>query len=134
MQWAGRNTNPHAIFLVVEGRDFFAARDAEWFPALTGRISAAAVQGYEWVDQVDFAQRIAAFRQLQQCGFADAACVDSWSREHAVQFSHLYVLRHSQSEATSPPCCQNLIDSLAASGAYELAFENSDVRIYERLP
>ena len=134
MRWVSENTDADAVFLVVEGRDFFAARDAEWFPALTGRISAAAVQGYEWLGNVDFAQRIAAFRSLQGCRIAGSACVEDWSSRHETPFSYLYVLKRPQAQETTTSCCRALLDQLNEAPAYEVVYQNIDVAIYMRHP
>jgi hypothetical protein len=132
MDWARLNTKPESVFLVVEGRDFFAARTSEWFPALAGRRSGAAVQGYEWKQNDDFRARTEAFRELQACGEGDSTCIRSWAAARAVDYDYIFVVKNSLVERPASFCCRRLNASLQNSAAHSVAFENPDVAIYRR--
>ncbi|HEY5982403.1 MAG TPA: hypothetical protein VIU38_02955 [Anaerolineales bacterium] len=133
MDWVKDNTPGDSQFLIVEGKEFYVAKDAEWLPALTGRTSAIAVQGNEWLPAVDIRERSARFADLQRCGFAGIECLDAWADSYPVDYDYIFAARSSRAGSDAVPCCQRLIDSLAASEKFEKVYMNADAAVYRRL-
>ncbi|HWQ83782.1 MAG TPA: 6-pyruvoyl-tetrahydropterin synthase-related protein [Anaerolineales bacterium] len=77
--WVTANTLPQARFLILTGDDPFSDPTSEWFPALTGRVSVATVQGYEWEAAQDFEQIKQRGRQVQECVQQTPACIKEWA-------------------------------------------------------
>ncbi len=97
--WIRENTPADSRFLILSGGDPFRDPVSEWFPPLTGRVSAATVFGYEWVNGNLFAKRMEAYRWLQTCMFQDLNCIRNWSEENKVAFTHI-LLRAEDSQTT----------------------------------
>ncbi len=69
LQWAGENTADDAVFAVVTNGTYWENDGvSEWFPALTGRRSAATVQGNEWLGPEMWQGQQEAYDGLQACG------------------------------------------------------------------
>jgi len=132
MSWAREHTSPDSRFLVIEGVEFYAAKNAEWFPALSGRVNAVTVQGNEWLEDVDIADQIALLRELERCGYAGVDCISAWAAASGIEFTHLYVVSREPTKPDLEPCCEILLDSLGASDAYRLVYANADVSVFER--
>ena len=67
----GEYASAASRFLVITGDRWGDDRSAEWFPALTGRVSVNTVQGYEWAGGSQFARRVAASQELRACAAED---------------------------------------------------------------
>jgi len=141
MAWVAQNIPPDSKFLVLSGDRWGDDRSGEWFPALTGRTSIATVQGSEWLGDCQFDRRRRSADELRKCVSEDAACVESWMSEMAVQVTHLYVakrqpIRVSNHGSADPPelddCCFSLRTSLEQDFRYDIVYDGPDVSIYER--
>ncbi|MCX2726811.1 hypothetical protein OO015_04795 [Thermomicrobium sp. 4228-Ro] len=92
MAWVAEHTPSGARFLVLTGETWFGQdRVAEWFPALTGRVNLAVVQGYEWLG--DFSERIEAATALQLCASAGRACLEHWAESRGMTYDFVYIAR-----------------------------------------
>jgi len=92
MAWVAERTPPAARFLVLTGETWFGQdRVAEWFPALTGRVNLAVVQGYEWLG--DFSERIEAATALQLCASAGRTCLEHWAASRDIDYDFVYIAR-----------------------------------------
>lgn len=89
MQWIQHNTPNNSIFLVMTGKLPLRDPVSEWFPALTGRVSAATIFGYEWIARPPFASKVDAYTNLQACRFQNADCLMAWGAENDVPFTHV---------------------------------------------
>lgn len=122
MDWVRNHTSPDAVFLIITGKQPLLDPASDWFPALSGRISAATVFGYEWINNGHFHQRIENYNNLQACAARDADCLESWSAETGIEFT--YVLVHTDSEVF-------LLESLESSESYSLLFKDEQTRLYQ---
>ncbi|MCB2214375.1 glycosyltransferase family 39 protein [bacterium] len=61
-EWIRQHTPDDARVLVISGEEWVWDNYAEWLTALTGRVSVAQVQGYEWLP--GFSERIAQYDRL----------------------------------------------------------------------
>jgi hypothetical protein len=92
LDWISRHTPSDARFLVLTAQDVWQDPTSEWFPVLTGRVSVATVQGYEWLPQ-SHNLRWQQFEMLQKCATEDASCVAQWSEKTQRTFDFLYLRR-----------------------------------------
>jgi len=92
MAWVAQHTPPGSRFLVLTGETWFGQdRVAEWFPALSGRVDLAVVQGYEWLGA--FSERIEAATALQLCATAGRQCLEHWAESRGLSFDYVYIVR-----------------------------------------
>jgi hypothetical protein len=145
MTWIAANTPAEAAFVVMSGTVQPVWRDprSEWFPALSGRVNEATVQGREWRHDGNLFALADRYDDLQACTDLPAACIDDWSRAYGVSFTHVYVplpeVEVSKAGLTRTAmgverdCCAALRASLAASGQYRLIYDGSGAQIFERL-
>jgi hypothetical protein len=85
MTWIREETPADARFVVLSGEIWSRADEAEWFPHLTGRVSAMTMQGREWLP--DWQQLDDERRRLEAC--ADRACIDDWLERNDVDYVYL---------------------------------------------
>jgi hypothetical protein len=129
MAWVARQTPPQSRFLIVVGGaagGWWADRVAEWFPVLTRRVSVATVQGTEWLPSGTFEIRERQYDRLQGCAIWGATCLESWSRETALPYSHVYIPK-----TLAFPCCGPLDSALRHDPSYRLVFDGPGATIYE---
>jgi len=125
MQWAARETPAGSRFLVVSGKGIWASDNvSEWFPTLSGRISLATPQGYEWMPDRMFQVQIWKHDQLQACAFQDASCLDRWSVMTGDTFDYVYV-------RVGDGCCA-ISSSLMADYRYDLVYNGPGAMIFIR--
>jgi hypothetical protein len=123
MRWVAASTDPASRFVVVAGRWFGVDPASEWFPVLTGRVSVATVQGYEWLPGRQFHARRAVSDSLLACGDREARCLEDWARRNRIAYTHLFVLRERS---------QPLLASLRESPVYELVYDQAGVAVFRR--
>lgn len=110
LEWIATETPADARFLVVSGQPWWADGLSEWFPALTGRVSAYTAQGYEWLG-VEFPNRIYWHDRLQGCGGEDIACLDDIVVRSQGTYDYVYV---------RASCCGELRDAILSSQRFEV--------------
>jgi Dolichyl-phosphate-mannose-protein mannosyltransferase len=128
MQWAKSNTPVASRFAVISGIrlagvDFVS----EWFPALAERTSVSTPQGYEWFAGQLFDARWELHSELQDCGSADVACLESWAARAQAPFTHVYLVRAGQEPRVGT---EDLYASLASSPQYEEIYQREEVAIF----
>ncbi|MEW5942002.1 MAG: hypothetical protein AB1750_20240, partial [Chloroflexota bacterium] len=128
MEWVRGNTPADSAFLVLTNANPLMDAASEWFPALTGRVSAATVFGYEWVNDGRFGQRMDAYDSLQACLTRDAACLEQWSADNNLAFTHV-MIRNYQNGKYLPSILQVQLDS---DSDYVLVFRTPEISIYEK--
>jgi hypothetical protein len=135
MQWPADHTPTGSRFLIVTGDQWASDRTSEWFPALSGRVSAATAQGYEWAPGGAFNRRLTGYRTLQKCSDADSLCIAEWSRERGVEFDYVYLPKLSpRTDATANDpheCCAALRASLRADPSYATVFDGPGATIFK---
>jgi hypothetical protein len=122
MDWARHNTPQDSQFVILTG--FTGVQTdpiQEWFPALTGRRVQTASQGLEWKLGPAFFTRIDGLIALQKC--TDATCVETWSAESGLGYTHLVVETSAQT--------RGLVDSLNADTGYSLVYRNATYLVYQ---
>jgi len=122
MAWIRQNTPAGSRFLVLSGETGAMVDPLqEWFPALTERRSQTTLQGLEWTLAEGFVSRLQALAQLQTC--EELECLESWSHETGLDFTHLLVRRSGVSAG--------LLLTLEQSG-YQLLYEKPEFLVYRK--
>jgi hypothetical protein len=125
MGWVAQATPPEGRFLVVPDSTWETAKTAEWFPFLAKRVSVATVQGSEWLKGDAFSGRVEAFWLAMECGYRTSACLDSWTAETGLFFTHVYIGKSDRGQ-----CCWTLHNSLAADDRYEVVYDGPGATIF----
>jgi len=119
--WIQQNAPADGKFLIITGKtDLFADPINEWFPVLTNRVSLTTIQGYEWVGQGAFAEKVPVMQSLQRC--AALTCIESAAQEAGVDYDYIYVANANA----------NLIYDLQSKGTYSSAYEKDGIVIFRR--
>jgi len=128
--WIKANLPPGERFALITADQPLADPASEWFPALTAQLSAATVQGYEWVPGRDFDTILHQSYALQLCATQDAACVFDWQAKTGASFDLLYLdkqrIREKQGTSAEQVFLQK---SLLATGKFDLLYETPAVLI-----
>jgi hypothetical protein len=133
MSWTAANTPADARVLVISGDDWSVDRTAEWFPALTGRTSAATVQGYEWVDGGVYRKRNEDALALRKCAAQEIACVDAWAAKRGVAYDYIYLpkIPHREEFAfEDDDCCGGLRVGLRSDSRYTTVYDGPGASIF----
>jgi hypothetical protein len=133
MEWIASGPARHGDHLVVTGRTWAVDATAEWFPVLTSAHSAATVQGTEWLDPGAFYRAAEASDELRRCADRPAECLDAWSLEWDVRFTHVYIPKGSVSGPLGDEdCCVALRASLREDDRYRAVYDDVGATIFER--
>ncbi|MGE5250396.1 MAG: hypothetical protein ACM3QS_09310, partial [Bacteroidota bacterium] len=98
MEWASRSSASGSEFLILTGSTGIMSDPIqEWFPAIAGRNSVTTLQGMEWTLGEKFFPRLKRLIALQGC--QDIRCVESWSAETGLRYSHLMIEKNKRTGA-----------------------------------
>jgi hypothetical protein len=122
--WIRENTRPDGAFLVITGEQPLLDPISDWFPALTGRRSLGTVFGYEWVNDGQFAQRVARYEKLQKCVNQSPACLEIWGKETGMDFTYIYIDQDISAFSLEKDGSDN--------NKYTLIYQTEGVRVIER--
>jgi hypothetical protein len=138
MHWIAENTPPGSEFLVLTSRKWQADAASEWFPVLAERTSVATAQGIEWLPAGAFEQRVEAHRDAQSCAWQDATCLENWSSETGLNFTHVYVSKRLDFEDLGVDIpdgyCLALCRSLLDDPNYLVIYDGPAAIIFARRP
>ncbi|WP_447983290.1 ArnT family glycosyltransferase [Nitrospira sp. Nam74] len=136
MRWVAATTPPSSRFVVVPENEWTGwniSKTSEWFPVLAERQSLGTVQGYEWLPNGGFRQQVDHFKVLRKCASSTVKCLDDWSRQTGMEFTHVYISQPSLSTAESYLlCCELLISSLKDDPRYELLYSGPGAVVFAR--
>jgi hypothetical protein len=128
--WIKTNLTAGNRFAVITGEQPLTDPTAEWFPTLTKQISAATVQGYEWDANKNFDMLLSDSTDLQQCAFQDFGCIDKWMMNTGEFFDYIYLSKETIENLVGVTHINiPLVQSLLASGNYEIIYETENVAI-----
>lgn len=139
-QWVSANTPVNGHFLVLTGDiELFCDPVAEWFPALTGRVSETTIQGREWIHKGDFFALEGEFQKIQACLEADSpsSCIADKAAAFGLDYEYVYVTRTATLKRFCRPLADQrrgaaLVQELAADSGYAAVYETEDVAIFSR--
>ena len=141
MAWVSQETPSTSQFLIITGSPWWSSdRSAEWFPALTDRVSVATVQGSEWLSTKPFTERVTQYNDLQACADQSTACLDRWATRTDTVFNYVYVSKTTPIGASygidgggvDSPHHFAIEFALKSDPHYTLVFENSATAIFRR--
>ena len=137
VEWVNANTPANARFAMLTYGDPFNTPIQEWFPALTGRINLAVVQGYEWLPGRQFYTRRDDFPLLMRCLFLDVKCLEDWGESRQRDFDYVYVSQSLVGKAGASDqdviLGNSLIQSMQSSPDYRLVYASERIKIFRRL-
>jgi len=132
MQWVSVNTPAVATFLVVGGQPYGEDSLAEWFPALTDRVSLATHQGYEWLP--GYSHRFAATKALRSCGELGTSCIDTWVNDFGPAPDYLYLRQTTEPVANGNSGATLVLETeMRADSQYALVYDEEGTSIFRRL-
>jgi hypothetical protein len=130
MSWMARNAPADASVVVVAGLPWQIDAYSEWFPTLTGRVSVATLQGFEWFGPSAYEQQHRIHDAFTLCAFQTASCLQRVATEFAVHFEYVYVPSDPPPSSVNPTlagagigCCLALEASLRADPAYQVVYD-----------
>jgi hypothetical protein len=135
MTWFKNNTPPGSSAVIITSAYWGLNLEAEWFPALTDRVSLNTVQGSEWV-RGQFARRYYADQHLQECAFRGATCLGNWMRRNHLAPDYVYVAKAAPiqliADAVAPDrdCCWSLRTQLAQDPRYTRVYDGPAASIF----
>lgn len=131
MQWVQSEVGEEAAFAVVTGHTWESDYLSEWFPVLADRTSLATVQGSEWTGIDSFLDRLAMYRQLQECAYGTATCLDKWVEGWSLPPSYVFLPKGRLfGPSSSTDCCPALRETLLASADYRLVYDGPGATIF----
>lgn len=132
MRWIKDNTPRDSQFVVLDSAITWGAdRSNEWFPVFSERKSLTTVQGSEWLPDRQFEKSKNQYYELKNCLTDGIACLESWSRQNEVDYSHVYITR-SDCAPNSGYCLIPVEFALRESQKYEKVFENDIILVYKK--
>ena len=136
MAWVASDTPNGARFLVITQTFWAADRVAEWFPALTDRVSVTTVQGSEWLPRaVGFWPHMWSYESAQDCGASDGDCLARWMSGTGLSFDYVYLPKTVVATATDESdvwCCGSLRTALRHDDRYTLIYDGPGATIFKR--
>lgn len=131
--WIAVNTPRESHFLVLTGITPFSDPIAEWFPALTERVSVATVQGYEWDTATSFEVIRYESLKIQGCISQSYACIQTWMRENNEVIDYIYIHNPNQRTiAQDEPTYATALGELSVTqGFAEQVYEKDGVAVYK---
>ena len=129
--WVSKNTLPGSRFIILTGEQPFTDPVAEWFPALTYRISINTVQGHEWDDSVNFYDFLDSSKNVQDCYFQDINCLVYWSSESGFSFDYIYVSKSDEQSYRPEISKAGIVSSIQNSKLFKSVYESTEVSIFQ---
>lgn len=131
--WINKNTGINSRFVVLS--DYFWSVDpvSEWFPVLTGRSSAATVQGTEWLGGGNYETAKQKALDLRNCVDQSPQCIEAWAGDYDVVYDYLFVRKlRVQNSVELVPYKNALADLLKDDPAYTLVYETEAAAIFKK--
>ncbi|MFC2064739.1 ArnT family glycosyltransferase [Chloroflexota bacterium] len=129
--WVIKNTLPGSTFVILTGDQPFTNPTAEWFPALTNRVSINTVQGNEWNSSVDFYDFLEYSKNIQSCYYQDLKCLEYWSVENGIPFEYIYIRKPNSDLSLSEVSNIGIISNLLFSEKFDPVYDSNDVVIFQ---
>ena len=123
LTWIVDNTPKDSRFLILTGDTALSDPLAEWFPAITERVSIVTVQGHEWTPSSPLIENMKAYSRAQTCLNENADCLSAWD------FDYLYIRKiRPRAEGGVQEQVSLLEKVLRTSSEYSVVYE-SDVAV-----
>ncbi len=122
-RWIRENTPVDSRFALITQQHALADPWVEWFPALAQRVSLDTVFGSEWLRAISFGRKIAQYNGLQACVDEDETCLQAWSRNSGLEFTHILIRRNGKPSV--------LLESLSSSPGYRLIYDTQNFAVFQ---
>jgi hypothetical protein len=130
--WISQNVPPKSSFVILTG-EASPGGDAvsEWFPALTGQISLATIQGHEWTREKTLMPAWIDFLSLQSCLNSGPQCIEEWAITNKTAFSYVYLRKYRLSADGSTQAAITPLELLLrASLDYKVVYDSPAAVIF----
>ena len=129
MAWVRGNVPQDARVMVLTGGEWSSDADSEWFYDLAGRVSAATVQGAEWLGPGAYHEHQVVYQTLQQCATKGAACVAAFLSLWPADY--VYIPKgHLQGPYSPEDCCTAARGGLATVVGFNLVYDGAGATIF----
>jgi hypothetical protein len=134
IKWVEENSSKDSQFLILTGMRSFRDPLAEWFPAISRRISITTVQGKEWDKEIEFSRVLEANTEFQMCAFIEPKCTANWVDKNQVGYDYLIIRKSNQTLEDGRVIQTSGIDfsSTLELESHFLVFQNGDLGIYQK--
>ncbi len=133
MTWARDNTPADASFLVLTGSYWPIDASAEWFPALSGRVSANTVQGKEFTSPAAWEHAVNASGSLDECVTGTAQCLVDWTAHWDVHYDYVFIPRGRTAGVEGDACCGSLALALSTDDRFRRVAELEGAWVFQRV-
>jgi len=131
--WINENTGINSRFVVLSNYFWSVDPVSEWFPVLTGRSSAATVQGTEWLGGGNYETAKQKALDLRNCVDQSPQCIEAWAGDYDVAYDYLFVRKlRVQNSVELVPYKNALADLLKDDPAYTLVYETEAAAIFKK--
>jgi hypothetical protein len=140
MEWIAAHVPAGSRFLLMTGNnELFCDPAQEWFPVLTGGVSATTIQGYEWTSDGHFFDRVTRLQDLQQCLASESplGCIERETQATHLPFEYIYIAReglvknYCRAERTEERGAALMLQ-LETEAGYRSIYETPQVAIFSR--
>ncbi len=131
--WIVDNTPVNSTFLIITGNMPLTDPVSEWFPTLTGRISAGTAQGFEWLKEDPFEAVLTSSLDLQRCADQAINCFTNWANDNVHDFSYVYIHKMDSRDGNYQTSYDSaLAQLLLQSPEYETVYDTPEISIFKR--
>jgi hypothetical protein len=134
MQWVDGNTAEDSKFLVMSGIHPFMDAVSEWFPTITDRESIGTVQGSEWIQDVDFDNRLNNSIMLKNCILKDINCISEIEKNVTLDIDYIFMRKFAITQSYGTVSTVGLSNSISESPDYSIVHETDSILIYKVNP
>ncbi len=134
MAWSRDSLPATARVVVVTGRYWYLDATSEWFPYLSGRVSVATAQGYEWLGASAWQRQLELNDGLRDLAHDTVGALDQWARQFGEEYEYVYVPKGRLGDVLSDEdCCGAMRLTLRDSPDYEVVYDGAGATIARRI-
>ncbi len=134
MAWSRDSLPSTARVVVVTGRSWYQDATSEWFPYLSGRVSVATAQGYEWLGASAWQRQLELNDGLRDLSHDTVVALDQWARQFGEEYEYVYVPKGRLGDVLSDEdCCGAMRLTLRDSPDYEVVYDGAGATIARRI-
>jgi len=130
MRWVKQNTQPDSTFLVLDNSSSWETdKTAEWFPALTDRVSLMTIQGKEWLSPENYWNLDLVYTDMKECVLKDINCLENWASQNAIQYDFIFIV-DDPCKPNDTYCISILAADLRLNTQYKNLYRQDNVEVY----
>ncbi len=134
LEWISQNVPPNSRFVILTGAASPPSDTiSEWFPALTGKISLATIQGHEWTPEKSMMPAWMDYLNLQSCLNNGPKCIEEWAIKDQTDFSYIYIRKYRLSADGSIQSTNTPLEVLLrTSSDYQVFYDSPAAVVFAR--